>query len=283
MGRIKTVDIMTNISSILSIAKYELIISNIRYPFRVLTRFIGPIIWVVPFLLFGKAVLGGNDSQTLYELTGISHMPTFVLVGSIVTAVSFNILWLLSYAIRLESFRGTFESIYACPIKKWVFFLGKLLASMVWSSFYIIGLIILGWLLLDVQFHWEMFPQFIIITLLLFFAMCGYGLVIAGVMLKYKEGHTVAHFIDGLFTLIIPMAYPLAVLPVWLQKASLALPMTQAVLASRDMLIFGNPLGAQLAHISILLLYALLALPLGYAFYMYMEKKAKLAGTLHKY
>lgn len=283
MQPIRDLSFRDHLHPILVIAKYELIVSNFRYPLRILTRFIGPILWVVPFLLFGKAVLGGTDSSTLYELTGIAHMPTFILVGTIITSISFNMLWLMSFAIRLESYRGTFESIYSCPVNKFTFFLGKLLASVAWSSTYIVGLLLLGVLVLDVQFVWSRLPDMLVGIILLFLAMYGFGLVISGFLLVYKESHTIIHFLDGLISLVVPMAYPLAVLPLFMQKISLMLPMTRSVIASRDMLIMGESLFQQGDHILILAAYIFIAIPLGYKFFMFMENKAKMKGVLHKY
>jgi len=280
---IRELTIKDHLMPIFRIAKYELIVSNLRYPLRIVTRFIGPILWIVPFLFFGKAVLGGTDSVTLYELTGISHMPTFILVGTIITSISFNMLWLMSFAIRLESYRGTFESIYSCPINKFTFFMGKLLASVAWSSMYIIGLLLLGVLYLDVQFVWARLPEMLLIIAFLFLAMYGFGLTISGFLLVYKESHTIIHFIDGLFSLIVPMAYPLAVLPSLLQKASLTLPMTRAVLSSRNLIILGESITQQWQHIAVLSFYIVVIMPIGYKFYRYMERRAKIKGVLHKY
>jgi len=280
---IRDLTIKDRLWPILQVAKYELIVSNLRYPLRILTRFIGPILWIVPFLFFGKAVLGGTDSTTLYELTGISHMPTFILVGTIITSISFNMLWLMSFAIRLESYRGTFESIYSCPINKFTFFLGKLVASVVWSSMYIIGLLLLGVLYLDVQFVWSSLPEMLLAIAFLFLSMYGFGLTVSGFLLVYKESHTIIHFLDGLFSLIVPMAYPLAVLPSALQKVSLSLPMTRAVIASRNIIILGEPFIEQWQHISVLCIYIFIVIPIGYKFYQRMEKRAKMMGVLHKY
>jgi len=280
---IRDISFQDHLHPILIIAKYELIVSNFRYPLRILTRFISPILWVLPFLLFGKAVLGGTDSAVLYELTGIAHMPTFILVGTIITSISFNMLWLMSFAIRLESYRGTFESIYSCPVNKFTFFLGKLLASVAWSSIYIVGLLLLGVFVLDVQFVWSRLPDMLACVALLFLAMYGFGLVISGFLLVYKESHTIIHFLDGLISLIVPMAYPLAVLPLFMQKISLMMPMTRAVIASRDMLIMGESILHQGDHLAVLAAYIFIAIPLGYQFFKYMENKAKMKGVLHKY
>lgn len=270
-------------NALLSIAKHELLISNFRYPLRIVSRFFGPLVWVAPFLIFGRALLGGADSQTLESLTGISHMPTFVIVGTIVTTISFTMLWLMSFAIRLESYRGTFESIYACPVSKFLFFMGKLMASSIWASFYIAGLLLLGVLVLDIQFIWTRLPEMILVIIMLFFAMFGFGLILAGMVLVYKESHTLLHFVDGLFSLIVPMAYPLAVLPGALQAVSRALPMTQAVIASRNLVIRGESLLVQSESMAVLLAYIFIAIPLGYQFYKRMEGKAKKKGVLHKY
>ncbi|MBN1786547.1 MAG: ABC transporter permease [Candidatus Methanofastidiosa archaeon] len=283
MQPIRDISVREHLYPVLSIAKYELIVSNLRYPLRIVTRFVGPLLWIFPFLLFGKAVLGGTDSATLYELTGISHMPTFILVGTIITSISFNMLWLMSFAIRLESFRGTFESIYSCPINKFTFFMGKLLASVAWSSMYVVGLLAVGIFFLDAQLVWSRLPDMILDIGLLFLAMYGFGLTISGFLLVYKESHTLIHFLDGLFSLIVPMAYPLAVLPLPLQKVSLMLPMTRSVLSSRNVMILGESIFEQGGHIAVLLAYIVVAIPLGYMFYMYMEKKAKKKGVLHKY
>jgi ABC-2 type transport system permease protein len=271
------------LNALLSVAKHELIISNFRYPLRIVSRFLGPLVWVAPFLIFGRALLGGADSQTLESLTGISHMPTFVIVGTIVTTISFTMLWLMSFAIRLESYRGTFESIYACPVSKFLFFMGKLMASSIWASFYITGLLLLGVLVLDIQFIWVRFPEMILVIIMLFFAMFGFGLVLAGTILVYKESHTLLHFVDGLFSLIVPMAYPLAVLPGALQALSRVLPTTQAVIASRSLVIRGESLLQQTEALVVLLAYIFIIIPVGYRFYRHMECVAKRKGVLHKY
>ncbi|MHC1604689.1 MAG: ABC transporter permease [Candidatus Methanofastidiosia archaeon] len=280
---IRKVGFSEDLSAISSIIKHELLVSNFRYPLRVFSRFVGPLVWVAPYLFFGKALLGGMSSQKLYELTGISHMPTFLIVGTIVTLVSFNMMWLMSFAIRLESYRGTFESIYASPVSKFTFLLGKLIASTVWSFFYIVGVSLMGVIFLDVGFCWSRVPDAFILMLLLIFAMFGFGLIVAGLMLVYKEAHTAMHFLDGLFSLIVPMAYPLVVLPQLLQKISLTLPMTHAVISSRNILILGEGISQQGTHIAVLLIYIFVFIPLGMFFYKFMERKAKIKGVLHKY
>lgn len=283
LQHIRSPDLWSHVYAIASIAKHELLISNVRYPLRIVSRFFGPLVWVVPFLLFGKAILGGTDSEHLFALTGISHMPTFILMGTIVTSVSFNMLWLMSFAIRLESYRGTFESVYACPINRITYFMGKLVASTIWSSLYIIGLIIMGVVILDVQFLWSHLPAMLAVMALLFLSMYGFGLMLAGVILVYKESHTIIHFIDGLFSLIVPMAYPLAVLPVALQAVSRATPMTNAVIACRNILILGQPLSGQVEYLSVLVFYIVVVIPAGYVVYNKMETVAKRRGVLHKY
>jgi ABC-type polysaccharide/polyol phosphate export permease len=107
--------------------------------------------------------------------------------------------------------------------------------------------------------------------------------MLAGVILVYKESHTIIHFIDGLFSLIVPMAYPLAVLPVALQAVSRATPMTNAVIACRNILILGQPLSGQVKYLSVLVFYIVVVIPAGYVVYNKMEKVAKRRGVLHKY
>ena len=274
---------MRNLYLAIQVAKAEILMYYIRYPMRGMVFFIAPIIWMLPFIYFGRALMGNSTSEHFIELTGTYDYISYVILGSIIVNFSTRLFMEMGFSIRHESWRGTFETVFSVPLSRFTFMSGKLFGGIAYSTLFAITLLVLSWVMFQKTYHFNRVPEAILIFILVITSIYGIGLIVAGIMLVFKEAHSTLWFLDMIIVLITPMAYPLAVLPSVLQKVSLLLPMTRATLAIRNLLLLDQPLISQWDHILVLSLYTVFFIPVGWKTYRLMEHRALKKGVVGHY
>lgn len=89
------------------------------------------------------------------------------------------------------------------------------------------------------ELHWTVFLIVIPLFFLVFFSM-GAGLVLAAIVVKFRDiMHLYSVFITGLMYLT-PVIYPMSQIPEWLQKIVKLNPITNILMMFRDVMIYNN-------------------------------------------
>lgn len=81
-----------------------------RYPLRVISSVLVGIVFLLQFVYFGQAVLGGRYSALLEASTGLGDYPTYALIGYTLWWVSSSPIEAYVWGVRRELQRGTFET-----------------------------------------------------------------------------------------------------------------------------------------------------------------------------
>ena len=256
---------------------------EMRYPLSLLFFAVEPVIWLVPILLFGYAVVGGRTSEVLAKEVGIPDFFSYAIIGYSIGTLLSGILWSTSMAVRRESWEGTFESVMVTPAPRFCIVAGNVLHSLghVGSAIVIQMLVAIAFLGVKVSPLGAVAGAVVLLLTLL--AVLGIGLVFTGIVLVTKRGWIVIEGLDWLLLITAPLSYPVTVLPPTLRIVSQANPVSIGVESIRSMLLFGPELQVLLEAVGKLALMLAATLSVGYASFLVTEKMLRKRGELDKY
>jgi ABC-2 type transport system permease protein len=185
--------------------------------------------------------------------------------------------------LRKEQWYGTLETIFVAPVPRWVYVAGMalhstfhqglimLIETVVITIFFSITMKMTG-------IFWALF-----VVLLMVSALYGLGILIAGLTIGLKQWWVVSETVGTLINIITPVAYPLAILPVFLRKLSLILPTTYGVMGVRHFLIGENlsmPVPVIMLRLAMILV---LWISFGLTIFLAMDRFGRKRGTLSTY
>ncbi|MDZ7262142.1 MAG: ABC transporter permease [candidate division KSB1 bacterium] len=256
---------------------------ELSYKTDFIRTFIEPFIYVLPHLLYGMALVGGRNSAVLSKLTGTEDIITYIVIGYVFMGFLNTALWGMGMALRKEQYYGTLESVFVAPLPRWVYIGGMALHSTIHQGLMILFQMVLLYLLFTLILNLSgLLPSLVVIALMLM-ALYGLGMLIAGLALIYKQGWIISEALYSLISIITPIAYPLSVLPVVMQKISHLLPTTYGILTIRHFLI-GEEMGFSVTT-SLMRLFILGIVWVGFGLLVFatVDKKTRRDGTLAHY
>ena len=218
------------------------------YPVSFVRQFISPLVFLIPFLIYGIALVGENGySEHLEQLVGTGDVVSFIFTGYIMMGFIGTAVWAMGFSIRRERWFGTLEAIYVTPTSRLVQVFGMAIHSTVhqiMGTFIQLAVIYFTFgLALKIE---GILPALGLFALMML-ALYGFGIVISALGLLLKEGWVVSDILYSTMTILSPVAYPLVVLPTLAQQASAFFPTAPALIGMRSFLIenyqpeaFGN-------------------------------------------
>ncbi|WP_010479471.1 ABC transporter permease [Thermococcus zilligii] len=248
-----------------------------RYPLRVLSSILVGIVFLVQFVYFGEAILGGRYSSLLQASTGVGDYPTYALIGYVLWWVSSSPLEASVWGIRQELQRGTLESNVASPtgLLEMVISLAAgwmLMDSVVMSIVFLAGVSTFG-----VSLSWTALLRALPVIGLAFLAFLGSGLIFAGLVMVLKNIGPFAQIFEFLVLFLSGVFFPLSTLPGWVASASKLIPLTHTASAVRKLLA-GMPYSAVTDETLWLVILTPLYWLVSYAVFRWAEKTARVMG-----
>ncbi len=244
---------------------------------------IDPVIYLLPYLLYGVALVGGRQSANLQKLVGTSDIVTFVTLGYVFIGFLNMALWAMGFSLRKEQFYGTLESVFAAPVPRWVFTMGMSMHSILHQALMIaVQLIFIAAVFSMVINPVGLLPSLAMVGLMLV-ALYGIGMIMASTTLVFKQGWLISEALGSILLVVTPIAYPLAVLPVFMQKLALAVPTTYGILIVRHTLTgerIGFSVGAAFLRVGIL---SVVWVAFGLVIFALIDKYTRRSGTLSHY
>jgi ABC-2 type transport system permease protein len=217
------------------------------YPVSFIRQLISPLVFLLPFLLYGLVLVGGRYSENLAQLVGTGDVVTFIFTGYMLMGFIGTAVWAMGFSIRRERWFGTLEAIYVTPSSRLGQVLGMALHSTVHQTLGTIIQLIVIYLTFGLALKIEGILPALGIFALMMLALYGFGIVISALGLVLKEGWVVSDALYSIMTILSPVAYPLIVLPTVAQQASALFPTAPALIGMRSFLIenyhaeaFGN-------------------------------------------
>ncbi len=252
----------------------------LSYPIMVVFWAIFPLLWVVPFVFQGRAMVGSLDSPAFRDLTGSGNYMAFVLIGAMVSNFIFSGLWGVGNSLREETYWGTMEYIIASPTNPLVILVGKTLAeALLTSAIVAVQAAVISILPFGIHLSLAKILPVLLIVALLMLGFYGFAIAFAGFTLLIKEVHGYIHTLEWVFFLFSPIRYPVQVHPIT-RIVSTLIPLTWALVAIRTIIMLGRSEVNLGRIVAILLLMDAVLLVTGYFLFVWLERKTRRDGTV---
>jgi ABC-2 type transport system permease protein len=210
---------------------------DFAYPVSFIRQLISPIVFMLPYILYGLVLIGGRYSENLAQLVGTGDVVAFIFTGYIMMGFIGTAVWAMGFSMRREQWFGTLEAIYVTPASRLGQVLGMALHSTVHQGVGTIMQFIFIYATFGLALNVSGILPALAIFALMMFALYGFGIVIAALSLILKEGWIVSDSFYSIMTILSPVAYPLIVLPTLAQQASYIFPTAPALIGIRTFLI----------------------------------------------
>ena len=237
--------------------------------------------WVLPVFTyyFVGTSLGGNIVRSI-GFRGESYI-SFIVVGLAFQGYISSVITTLSGRLRNEQLYGTIEY--------YVLSSGGVISFLVYSALWgftintvnAVVILAIGYAL-GVKYDIN-FLSAVVLILLLLTSSLGLGMVSAGFTMIVKQGNPISFFFATFTTLTTGVVFPVSVLPSFIRFVSYAIPLTWALNGLRYAILEGYTVFQLSEYVLALVLFTVILLPLGIAFYSYSFQRARKKGTLSEY
>lgn len=207
-----------------------------RYKFDLVFWAIMPVMWITPLILQGLALVGGTTSAHFAKLTGSEDYLTFIVLGTILFMFVSSAIWGAGNAIRWEQESGTFEVLWITPVSRVDILIGTSISETIWASINVFIQYLIISLFLELHFAWNGVILSIIVLVLTIIGLYGLGVLMAGIIIVFKEPGTLTEMIETGLHFITPVRYSLLALPGWIRIISLVIPFTLGLSVIRKLL-----------------------------------------------
>jgi ABC-2 type transport system permease protein len=212
----------------------------IRYPTNVLIWGLLPILWLAPYLLMMTAVAGPSTSEYFSEVSGFSDFLQFAVIGWFIFKYIDASIWSIGNNFRWEQFSGTLEPLFVTPVPRISILLGAAFSDTVQTTISAFILLFTAMALFGVSYTLVAIGPISVIMLLMIVAFYGFGFMLAGMILVFKDPSVLTELINNAVFTVSPITYPLQVLPAPARFAAYLIPSTIAIVVVRELAITGT-------------------------------------------
>jgi ABC-2 type transport system permease protein len=251
-----------------------------KYRAHMLTRAVSFAFAVVSVYFFARFV-GDSGNRHLARYGG--DYLAFGLVGLVLSDLQHVGVSALAQRVRQAQLMGYLEAELATPAPEWMVLgawpIYEFGAALVRSGVYLAGAALFLGLDLD-----RARPGSALLALpLVLLAFLGLGLLSAAGTMLTRRSNPLALVLGAASVFLAGVAYPVTVLPGWLQDVARLLPLTHALEAMRLALLTGASPAELGPSLGALALFSALAAPLGLALFVYALRRARRDGSLSHY
>jgi ABC-2 type transport system permease protein len=189
----------------------------------------------------------------------------------------------MSYDLTEEARAGTVEQMFMSPVPMGVIVLGRVCATMLIA---LIEVLLVGAaVILVMNLSLPMRPQGVPVFVLTMIGLLGFGFVMGGIALIYKQVNSIANLVQTMLIFMTGALIPVSFFPQWLEILSKLLPSTQGIIVLRHVMLENQSLLSAWNDGSLIFLTLNSAIYFigGWLFFLWCEKIAKRQGTLGQY
>lgn len=274
---------MQSLRTIFAVAKKELVQAT-RYPVWILQFLIWPLIFPLMYILSALGMAGPGESglNAFKNVTGTESFIGFIVIGTMAWMWVNSTMWGFGTYLREEQNRGTLESNWLCPVKKFDLLIGGGVVSMLEALLMIIISMLEYRYIYGVHFTGSLL-SWIIMFLIMIPGIYGLGTLFASLVLWVKETNSAVHLVRGIMMILCGITFPITIMPGWMQYLSKALPFTFGISAARTVMINGGSLALASHNIIICLLEGAVLMIAGRLGFAAVENKVKTSGSLERF
>lgn len=261
-------------------------IRNLRIDTRYLVNFLlGQIFWIgdiSEFVLLGYAA---GSLVGFKEYVGIVDFASFFVVGGALWCFWNILIGGVGGSLREEQLWGTLETMCTCPIRRVDILIGYSLSSLVESTIWLPLYFVLGALLFGLRFNTTLLNALLalVVFVLTIAASIGFSLIVAGIVLKYKEPGILSTFLTHPLYYFSGAFFTVEALPEGIRWLAHFVPISYSIDSFRALLLGSRPFTPLVYEILALLVFALALPVLGLLFFARLEKDALEKGDLLAY
>jgi ABC-2 type transport system permease protein len=256
-------------------------LSDISYRFSFLMQIV-EIFLTVTALYFLSRLIGQNAINQYLAPYGGNYF-AFAIIG--VAFYSYFNIGFTNFADQLREAQttGTLEAMLSTPAGLSTIVLGSSLWAFIMATLRVMVILLSGAFLLDAGMRTSNFSLAVLILLLTVASASSFGIVAASFIMVVKRGDPISWLFRSASWLLGGVIFPVAILPLWMQKLALLLPTTHALRAMRLALLQGKSMSDVLPEIAALCVFCFLLLPVSLRVLKYAVQRAKQEGTLTHY
>ena len=256
-------------------------LSEISYRFSFSMQ-IAEIFLTISALYFLSRLIGQNTINQYLAPYGGNYF-AFAIIG-----VAFYSYFNIGFSIFAAQLReaqttGTLEAMLSTPAGLSTIVLGSSLWPFIMATLRVIVILLSGAFLMDPGTISGNLPLALLILLLTVASASSFGIIAASFIMVVKRGDPISWLFKSASWLLGGVVFPVAILPLWMQKLALLLPTTHALQAMRLVLLQGKSIGDVLPEIAALCVFCFLLLPISLRVLKYAVRRAKQEGTLTHY
>jgi len=275
--------VSTDLGAFLAVVRREWTIFR-RYPSWLIALFIWPMIFPMAYLLTARA-LSGADGSGLAQFrlnTGMSDYIGYIAVGTTIWMWQNIVLWDVGFSLRNEQLRGTLESNWLSPTKRFSFLLGSTMPQLVSVIIFMTVAALEFTLFFGVRFEGSLWLA-LLVFLAAIPAVYGLGFAFASIVITAREAHAFVFLVRGIVMIFCGITFPVTLLPAWMQSLSYWLPQTYVIHAMRLAVLSPVTFSDLLPDLLPLLLFGVFWVAAGYLMFSLMERRARQTGAIGQY
>jgi ABC-2 type transport system permease protein len=254
-------------------------LTALSYRLETFFSFLGLLFAIVPLYFVSHAL------QPMMAAAIKSEAPEyfgFLLVGWAAFSFVNTAVTALPGALGGEISTGSFEALLSTPTS-----LPSLLSGMIGQGLsmnVIRAAVIIGFgTLFGLHLVWSSAPLGMAILALILLSYLPFGIFAAALVLGFRTTGPFPTLVLGVSALLGGVYYPTQVIPSWLERLSVLVPLRYGLKSLRRTLLDGAPLSASATDLSVLLGLTLVGLSISLFAFMLALRFAKKAGTLAQY
>jgi len=210
-----------------------------RYPANFIIWGMLPLLWLAPYVLMMTALGGPGTSTSFTELSGFDDFVKFAIIGWFVYQYVDASIWSVGNNFRNEQFSGTLEPLFVTPVPRISILIGAALSDSIQTSISAIVLLTSASFLFGVSYALTAIGPILVLLLMMILALYGFGFMVAGMILVFKDPSVLTQFVDTALFTVSPVNYPLQALPTQARYVAYLVPSTIAIIIIRELAITG--------------------------------------------
>ena len=232
----------------------------------------------IGFLASGLGTLGAASAG--FDL---HRAQLYLLIGSLLWGFLSLVFMEAAYAIAWERWEGTIEYTFMAPIRRLTHLMGICLFAIGYGLLRTFAVLLVAIWMFDLDFSHADIAAALAVLVASTVPLIGLAIFTSVLpMVSPQKGEQMSFAVQGFLLLVSGVYYPLTVLPVPLQVAGYASPLTYALEGMRQSLLNGASLGDELPAIGILLAMGAVMIPAGVWVFSWAERRAKRLGLLKR-
>jgi len=207
----------------------------------------------------------------------------YLLVGALLWGYLSLVFMEAAYAIAWERWEGTIEYTFMAPVRRVTHLFGICLFAIGYGLARTFVVLLIAIAMFGLDFSHAEIPAALAVLAASTAPLIGLSILTAVLpLLSPQKGEQMSIALQGFLLLVSGIYYPLSVLPVPMQIAGAASPLTYALSGIRASLLDGASVGAELPTIAILLGMGAVLIPASILVFAWAENRAKRLGLLKR-